>query len=87
MPRGDSYQLQGQQGGIVIIANDLTSGPFRWIQGVTDFKLRSQTGETTSSNIANLEELNDQAIPAGVGIGGRFEQVELEEGIVIAYYA
>ena len=88
MPRGDSYQLQGQQGGALLIggdANDTVTGNIRWIQAISDVVLAVGSGET-EGNIADLGTLT-ATIPAGVGIGGEFTKVKLTSGTAIAYYA
>jgi hypothetical protein len=83
MARGDSYQLQGQQGGIVLTTGDIAGtgnalGPFRWIQVVTD---------TVFGIIDSFDPLEGITIPAGTGIGGRINTIEITSGTVIAYYA
>jgi hypothetical protein len=77
-----SYDLQGQGGGQVITsASGAVTGNFRWIQVVTDTILTT----LTSSNIANASALQSITIPAGVGLGGRFEAITVTSGVVIAY--
>ena len=79
-----SYDLQGQGGGIVIAGGDaIPSGNFRWIQVVNDAVFASLGG----INITNSAGLAGITLPAGLGIGGLFEQPELTSGVVIAYYA
>lgn len=78
-----SYDLQGQGGGIVIIASGNETGNFRWIQVINDAVLST----VTSSNIGDADNLQSITIPAGVGIGGRFTNVAVTSGVVIAYYA
>ena len=78
-----SYDLQGQGGGIVIADSGTYTGNFRWIQGITDFEISA----IASSNISDTNGLLSNSIPAGVGIGGRFTSIQLNSGIVIAYYA
>ena len=78
-----SYDLQGQGGGIVIADTNTVTGNFRWIQGITDFQIQY----ITSSNISNADGITGNDIPAGVGIGGRFTSITLNDGVVIAYYA
>jgi len=83
MPRGDSYQLQGQQGGVVL-AGTSTQGQFRWIQVIND----AVFDDLVSTNIENAQsDLVGITIPAGVGIGGSFTNISLSAGVVIAYYA
>jgi hypothetical protein len=85
MPRGDSYQLQGQQGGIVLTGADSATGTFRWIQAVEDSVILSDTGET-AGNLADIINLDEKTLPAGAGIGGVFTKVQISSGTVIAYY-
>jgi hypothetical protein len=81
MARGDSYQLQGQQGGVVMTTGDISSGPFRWIQVVTDTIFDGLEGNLSGSNTDAI------MYPAGIGIGGNITYVEVQSGTVIAYYA
>lgn len=84
MARGDSYQLQGQGGGIVIGAGSSTTGNFRWIQVINDAVL----DDLVSSNVIGLAAIIDPVIlPAGLGIGGSFSSISVATGLVIAYYA
>lgn len=85
MPRGDSYQLQGQQGGIVLTGAGSATGTFRWIQAIEDSVILSDTGET-AGNLSDIINLDGKTLPAGVGIGGVFTKVEISSGTVIAYY-
>lgn len=82
MPRGDSYQLQGQQGGEVLGNSESSTGPFRWIQVIQD-----TTFATVEGNLDNIDTLEATTIPAGIGIGGLFTNVSISTGLVIAYYA
>lgn len=86
MARGDSYQLQGQQGGIVLTGADSATGSFRWIQAIEDSVLLTDTGET-AGNLADIINLDGKTLPAGLGIGGVFSKVQISSGTVIAYYA
>ncbi len=82
MPRGDSYQLQGQQGGEVLSASTSSIGPFRWLQVISDVVL----DDLTATNLAGSEiELIGITIPAGIGIGGNFTNVAVASGVLIAY--
>jgi len=84
--RGDSYQLQGQQGGIVLSGADSAVGNFRWIQAIEDSVLLTDTGET-AGNLADISNLDNKKLLAGAGIGGMFTKVQISSGLVIAYYA
>jgi hypothetical protein len=86
MPRGESYQLQGQMGGIVLTGADSATGRFRWIQAVADSVLLTDTGET-AGNLADIINLDGKTLPAGSGLGGEFTKVQISSGTVIAYYA
>ena len=82
MPRGDSYQLQGQQGGEVLAAGSTGTGPYRWVQTVQDTVFSNLEG-----NLDNIGDLTGVTIPAGIGIGGNITAVGVTSGLVIAYYA
>jgi hypothetical protein len=84
--RGDSYQLQGQQGGIVLTGSDSATGNFRWIQAIEDSVLLTDTGET-AGNLTDIINLDGKILPAGAGLGGIFTKVEISSGTVVAYYA
>lgn len=84
--RGDSYQLQGQQGGIVLSGADSAVGNFRWIQAIEDSVLLTDTGET-AGNLTDISNLDNKTLLAGAGIGGMFTKVQISSGLVIAYYA
>jgi hypothetical protein len=86
MPRGDSYQLQGQMGGIVLTGADSATGSFRWVQAIEDSVLLTDTGET-AGNLVDIINLDGKTLPAGSGLGGEFTKVEISSGTVIAYYA
>jgi len=86
MPRGDSYSLQGQQGGIVLTGADSATGSFRWIQAIEDSVLLTDTGET-AGNLADIINLDGKTLPAGAGLGGIFTKVQISSGTVVAYYA
>jgi len=86
MPRGDSYQLQGQMGGVVLTGADSAVGKFRWIQAIEDSVLLTDAGET-AGNLADIINLDGKTLIAGMGIGGEFTKVEISSGTVIAYYA
>ena len=84
--RGDSYQLQGQMGGIVLTGADSATGNFRWIQAIEDSVLLTDTGET-AGNLADIINLDGKILPAGAGLGGIFTKVQISSGTVVAYYA
>jgi hypothetical protein len=86
MPRGDSYQLQGQMGGIVLTGADSATGLFRWIQAIADSVIEAGAGET-AGNLDDISNLDGKTLAAGGGIGGIFTKVQISSGTVIAYYA
>ena len=86
MPRGDSYQMQGQMGGIVLTGADSATGRFRWVQVIEDSVLLADTGET-SGNLVDIINLDGKTLPAGSGLGGEFTKVQISSGTVVAYYA
>jgi hypothetical protein len=88
MARGDSYQTQGQQGGIVLTGTDGADGPFRWIQFCDERGTVLAVGANqTAGNLVDISKLASRSFPAGSGIGGNFSRVQLASGTVIAYYA
>ena len=76
-----SYDLQGQGGGQVLIGEEGAAN-VRWVQCLTDCIFSN----FDASNLANSADIEGITIPAGVGIGGRIEQVTLTSGLAIAYY-
>lgn len=79
-----SYDLQGQGGGVVLNAGNGVTGAFRWIQVVTDAVLNvCESNNLTQANA----RLTSITLPAGLGIGGRFQEVSVTSGVVIVYYA
>jgi hypothetical protein len=86
MARGDSYQLQGQQGGQVFTAaDDAVTGNFRWISIINDTSFSA----IASSNLTNAStKLINVTIPAGRDLGGTFTGFTISgTGVVIAYLA
>jgi hypothetical protein len=84
MARGDSYQLQGQQGGKAFTsANGAVTGSFRWLQVVNDTVFSAFT--------SNIEDGGTKLITithnAGTGIGGSITGFTVTSGVVIGYYA
>lgn len=82
MPRGDSYQLQGLQGGDVLNAGEgaQTGKSYRWLQFVENTVLSNLEGNL--DNIADLESITHLA---GTGFGGHFTAITVSSGTVIAY--
>lgn len=78
------YNMQGQGGGLYIDSTTgVISGNWRWIQVITD----TVFNDIISSNIDDFTNISNTTIPAGIGIGGRFSEIDLQSGSVIAYYA
>jgi hypothetical protein len=77
-----SYDLQGQGGGEILAAGESASKNIRWIQCLTDCVFNS----LSSPNLANVSSIVGVTIPAGVGIGGLFDDVELTSGLAAVYY-
>lgn len=80
------YNLQGMAGGIVLSGADSATGTFRWIQAITDTVLLADTGET-AGNLADIANLDNVTLAAGIGVGGLFSKVQIGSGVAIAYYA
>jgi hypothetical protein len=85
MPRGDSYQLQGGQGGQAYNSADgAVTGNFRWIQIINDTVFSA----IASPNITNANtKLISITHNAGSGLGGSFTGFTIASGTVIAYSA
>lgn len=79
--RGDSFQLQGLVGGRVLNSTDgLVTGPFRWVQIVSDSVLTTFTG-----NLANASRLVGPTLFAGTGFGCEITGIQVSSGLVIVY--
>lgn len=81
--RGDSYQLQGQQGGTVFNAGQTATGSFRWVQVANDTIFSAFTSNLTDG----ATKLITITHPAGTGIGGIISGFTVTSGVVIAYSA
>jgi len=84
MARGDSYQLQGQQGGVVVNAGGSATGPFRWVQVVNDAVFSAFVAANLTDAATKLITITHNA---GTGIGGNITSFTVTSGVVIAYYA
>lgn len=82
MPRGDSYFLQGQQGGIVVNSPGNVSGPFRVILAIEDSEIFYVVGDFYWSN-----NLVVKVLKAGTSLQLKIDSFVLDSGTVIAYYA
>jgi hypothetical protein len=77
-----SYDLQGQGGGEILATGESATKNIRWIQCLTDCVFTT----ISSPNLANASNMVGVTIPAGVGIGGLFDDVELTSGLAAVYY-
>ena len=85
MPRGDSYFLQGQQGGVVVtgLTPSAIEGPFRVILAIEDSEVDIVIGDFgPDSGI-----FDGKGIKAGTSLQLRIDSFFLVGGTVIAYYA
>lgn len=72
----------GQQGGDVLTTdNTPIEGKWRWILVVQEAVLSNVV-----SNLTADDQLNGLTLPVGLGIGGQFNNIDVESGKVIAYY-
>lgn len=84
MPRGDSYLLQLQQGGIVLTgqSSEAVVGPFRAIVAIEDSELDAVLG-----NFEPGLAFDGKTLQAGQSLLMRISSFFLNGGTVIAYYA
>lgn len=76
------YQLQGQNGGVVVTsASGTVTGQFRWISVITTAVIAG-----ISSNLTGEASLVGLSLAPGIGIGGETASFSLTSGVVIAYY-
>ena len=85
MARGDAFQLQGLDGGVVIEAGNTWTAPVdggsRWIQFPVDTVLSSYAG-----NLRNgATFLVGGTFTAGSGLGGIATSIGLTSGLAIVY--
>jgi len=85
MARGDSYQLQGQQGGVYLSGTQFSTKKFRVIHALT----ATVIGGFTSTNIVDDAgaPITTLTLAANTVVGGQFDGVQLSSGSVICYYA
>lgn len=85
MARGDSYQLQGQQGGVYLSGAETATGNFRIIHALTTTVIAG----FGVSNIKNTSGNNPTSVSlaANTQLGGQFTDVALTSGTCICYYA
>lgn len=85
MARGDSYQLQGQQGGVYLSGTESSLKKFRVIHALTATVING----FNNTNIvdANGNPINSLTLAANTVVGGNFDGISLASGSVICYYA
>ena len=84
--RGESYQLQGQQGAVTISGAGTTAGKWRWILVASDAVISSITGNVLGVSGASPNvSLAGITLPAGFAFGGSFTSITLASGTVLAY--
>ena len=85
MARGDSYQLQGQQGGVYLSGTESSLKKFRVIHALTATIING----FTSTNIvdASGNPITSLTLAANTVVGGQFDGVSLDSGTCICYYA
>jgi hypothetical protein len=86
MARGDSYQLQGQQGGVYLSGTESSLKKFRVIHALTDTVINGFNGTNIVDTISGLP-INSLTLKANTIVGGQFDGVSLASGSVICYYA
>ena len=86
MARGDSYQLQGQQGGVYLSAGENSTAKFRVIHALTDTVIDGFNGTNIVSTSTGLP-INGLTLKANAVVGGQFDGVSVLSGSVICYYA
>jgi hypothetical protein len=81
MPRGESYLLQGQQGGIVLTGNSIVPlGSYRAIIEDSVFVVDSISLQ------GNLQDMDGKQLRAGQCLFGSFGGVGIVSGTVVVYY-
>ena len=85
MARGDSYQLQGQQGGVYLSGTENSLKKFRVIHALTATVIDG----FTSTNIVDAtgNPITSLTLAANTVVGGQFDGVSLSSGTCICYYA
>jgi hypothetical protein len=85
MARGDSYQLQGQQGGVYLSGTDSSLAKFRVIHALTATVING----ITSTNIVDIngDPITSLTLAANTVVGGQFHEISLASGTCICYYA
>ena len=90
MPRGKSYFLQGQQGGVVL--NDLSSPPvapygFRGVLAIEDSEFSLSNKDGTASPLDGYSlYAHTVTLKKGKALQCKFDGIGVTSGTVIAYY-
>jgi hypothetical protein len=85
MARGDSYQLQGQQGGVYLSGTGNSTAKFRVIHALTATVIDGFNGTNIVDDAGN--PITTLTLAANTVVGGQFNGVSLASGSVICYYA
>jgi hypothetical protein len=88
MPRGKSYFLQGQQGGVVL--NSSSSTPvapygFRGVLAIEDSDISLSLGGGPPLDGYDIDA-NDVTLEKGRALQCKFDGISVTSGTVIAYY-
>jgi hypothetical protein len=86
MARGDSYQLQGQQGGVYLSGTEFSTKKFRVIHALTATVISGFNGCNIVDSTTGLP-INSLTLAANTVVGGQFDGVSLASGTCICYYA
>ena len=85
MARGDSYQLQGQQGGVYLSGTQFSTKKFRVIHALTATVISGFTGCNIVDDAG--DPITTLTLAANMIVGGQFDGVQLASGTCICYYA
>ena len=85
MARGDSYQLQGQQGGVYLSAGQISTNKFRVIHALTATVIDGFTSTNIVDSTGNA--ITGLTLGANAVVGGQFDGVSVSTGTCICYYA
>ena len=85
MARGDSYQLQGQQGGVYLSGTESSTKKFRIIHALSTTVIDGFNGTNIVDSAGNT--ITTLTLAANTVVGGQFDGVQLASGSVICYYA
>jgi hypothetical protein len=85
MARGDSYQLQGQQGGVYLSAGQISLKKFRVIHALTATVIDGLTSTNIVDSTGN--PITSLTLAANTVVGGQFDGVSVLTGTCICYYA